>query len=97
MNRTNTSARVSGEVIVAVTSGLSPVPAQQIARLARRFACTATIDNGRGGIADAHSLFELLHLGAGVGERLTIRCVGADAQAAYQGIADILVGRGAST
>lgn len=85
-------ANASGDVIVGVTSGLSSGPARQINGQARRFQCTSTLANHRGEIADARSLFELLSLGAGPGERVTIRCVGADARAAYEAIAEVLAG-----
>lgn len=85
-------ANASGDVIVGVASGLSSGPARQITGHARRFQCTATLANNRGEIADARSLFELLSLGAGPGERVTIRCVGTDARAAYDAIAEALGG-----
>jgi phosphotransferase system HPr (HPr) family protein len=81
-----------GDVIVSVASGLSSGPARQITGQARRFQCSATLANGRGEVADARSLFELLSLGAGPGERVTIRCHGSDAHAAYQAIAEVLAG-----
>ena len=81
-----------GEVIVGVAAGLSSGPARQISGQARRFQCTASLTNDSGEVADARSLFELLSLGAGAGERVTIRCVGSDAHAAYEAIAEILAG-----
>lgn len=95
MNKLNHSdpTKAIGEIIVGVAAGLSSGPARQITGQARRFKCTATLTNGRGEVADARSLFELLSLGAGAGERVTIRCVGVDARAAYEAIANVLAGR----
>lgn len=45
---------------------------------------------GRGHRADARNLLELLLLGAGPGEVLTLLCVGDDASAAYEAIAAVL-------
>lgn len=81
-----------GEVVVRVASGLSSGPARQISGHARQFRCTATLANVRGDVADARSLFELLSLGAAAGERVTLRCIGSDAHAAYEVIADVLTG-----
>jgi phosphotransferase system HPr (HPr) family protein len=93
MKKTNHSARgeAVGEVVVAV--GLSSWPARQITEQARRFQCTATLANQRGEVADTRNLFDLLCLGAGAGESVTLRCVGVDARVAYDAIAEILAGR----
>lgn len=81
-----------GEVVVGVAAGLSSGPARQISGHARRFQCVATLANDSGAVADARSLFELLSLGAGAGERVTIRCIGSDAHAAFEAIAEVLTG-----
>jgi phosphotransferase system HPr (HPr) family protein len=72
----------TGNVTIAAKTGLSPFLARQIRDALQAFACTATIHNGRGMVADARNLLELLLLGAGQGERLTVRCAGPDAHAA---------------
>lgn len=97
MNKLDRSdpGKAIGDVIVGVEAGLSSGPARQISGQARRFHCTATLANGRGKVADARSLFELLSLGAASGERVTIRCLGSDAHAAYEAIAEALAGRSA--
>jgi phosphotransferase system HPr (HPr) family protein len=81
-------AMVTADVTIKAERGLSPLLARQIRDAVHGFACTVTIHNARGMAADARNLLQLLLLGAKAGERLTVRCVGPDAQGAH----DALVG-----
>jgi phosphocarrier protein HPr len=91
------SHAVAGEVTVAAKSGLNPFLARHIRDAVQAYACTATIHNGRGVVADARNLLELLLLGAGEGERLTVRCTGPDAQAAHDALCRALGDEGGET
>ena len=96
-SKTTLPVVVTGDVTIAVRTGLSPLLARQIRDAVHAFACTATIHNGRGMVADARNLLELLLLGAGQGERLTVRCTGPDAHAAHDALCRALGGEGERT
>lgn len=85
---------VTGDVTIAAETGLNPFLARQIRDAVQARACTVTIHNGRGVVADARNLLELLLLGAGQGERLTVRCTGPDAHAAHEELCRALGGGG---
>ena len=84
----------AGEVKVRATHGLSATVARSVVEVARGFRAATTLTaydgRGRGHRADARNLLELLLLGAGRGEALTLQCVGDDAPAAYEAIAAVL-------
>ena len=84
----------AGEVKVRAPHGLSATVARSVVEVARGFAAATTLTaydgRGRGHRADARNLLELLLLGAGRGEVLTLLCVGDDASAAYEAIAAVL-------
>lgn len=80
----------TGDVIIRAPRGLSSLLARKLGEHAHRFRSTATLDNRRGGIADARDLYELLLLGLRSGDRVTVRCVGPDARAAFEQVADLL-------
>jgi phosphotransferase system HPr (HPr) family protein len=99
MNNSKTTAPdvVTGDVTIAAKSGLNPFLARQIRDAVQARACTVTIHNGRGMVADARNLLELLLLGAGQGERLTVRCTGPDAHAAHDALCRVFGGAGGQT
>lgn len=84
----------TGEVKVRAPHGLSASVARSVVEAARGFRASATLTaydgRGRGHRADGRNLLELLLLGAGSGEPVTLQCVGADARAAFEAIAAVL-------
>lgn len=84
----------AGEVKVRAPFGLSATVARSVVEVARGFRAAATLTaydgRGRGHRADARNLLELLLLGAGRGEAVTLQCIGDDARAAYEAIAAAL-------
>jgi phosphotransferase system HPr (HPr) family protein len=84
----------TGRVKVRAAHGLSATVARSVVEAARRFgaraALTAYDGRGRGHRADGRNLLELLLLGAGRGDCVTVECVGDDADAAFEAIAAVL-------
>jgi len=91
------SAGQVGQVKVRAVHGLSATVARSVVEAAKAHRASATLTTydvrGRGHRADGRNLLELLLLGAGPGETLTLQCVGSDADAAFEAIAAVL-GRG---
>lgn len=92
MSRQPTAApfEAMGDVIIGPQRGLSSLLARQIRERAHQFESSVTIDNLRGKIADSRDLLELLLLGVKEGDRVSLRCVGADAREAFETLADML-------
>lgn len=84
------SGRVEGEVIIHLTEGLSTTPVRALYALSRRFESDIEIETVAGAVAGARDVFNLLLLGATAGERVTVRCVGPDARAAFDAVVAIL-------
>ncbi len=80
----------TGNIAVRPARGLHAQVARRLAQVARRFSASTTVHDGRGQRANARSLFELLLLGVMSGEAVTVECVGDDAEAAFDAIADVL-------
>lgn len=87
-------SKSAGEVKVRAPFGLSATVARSVVEVARGFRAaiilTAYDGRGRGHRADARNLLELLLLGAGRGEAVTVQCVGDDAPAAYEAVVAVL-------
>lgn len=83
-----------GQVRLRGPHGLSATVARSVVAAARGFHASTTVTaydaGGRGHRADGRNLLELLLLGAGRGEAVTLECVGDDALAAYEAIAAVL-------
>jgi phosphocarrier protein FPr/phosphocarrier protein len=78
------------EVIVALEHGIHARPAGLISTAAKRFAAEASL-LAHGRRANARSPVALMSLGAGKGDEITLVASGADAQAALEAIADLLM------
>ena len=91
---TNKQIESTGRVKVRAVHGLSATVARSVVEVARGHRASATLTaydgRGRGHRADGRNLLELLLLGAGPGEAVTLRCVGDDAPAACAAIAAVL-------
>lgn len=87
-------SEAAGEVKVRAPFGLSATVARSVVEVARSFQAaiilTAYDGRGRGHRADARNLLELLLLGAGRGEAVTLQCIGDDGPAAYEAIVAVL-------
>lgn len=95
LNGTNGFAiEFTAEVRMRATQGLSATMARSVVDVAKGFRATTTLiaidGRGREHRADGRNLLELLLLGAGRGHAVRLRCVGADAPAAWEAIADVL-------
>jgi len=83
-----------GEVKVRAAHGLSATVARAVVSAARDARASVTLTaydgRGRGHRADGRNLLELLLLGAGRGDTITLECVGQDAPAAFEAVAAAL-------
>jgi phosphotransferase system HPr (HPr) family protein len=81
-------------VKVRAAHGLSASVARRVVEVARGYHASATLvahdGRGRGHRANGRSVLELLLLGAGRGDVVTLRCSGTDAEAASAAIAEVL-------
>jgi phosphocarrier protein HPr len=84
----------SAEATVAITNalGLHIHPAQMIAKTAFGFLSKITITRGKD-VVSAREAVELTTLGAAMGERLTIRAEGPDAEAAVAALVALFESR----
>jgi phosphotransferase system HPr (HPr) family protein len=80
----------TGVVKVRAEQGLHALLARRVAEVARGFQSSVILDDGSGHRADARNLLELLLLGVRRGDAVTLRCVGADADAAFVALAAVL-------
>lgn len=80
----------SGEITISAREGLHAHFARRVTEVARGFRSSVTLVDGRGRRANAHSLLELLLLGACYGSSVQVSCVGDDADTAFAAIADVL-------
>lgn len=100
-NATNATNATNGieleftaEVRMRAAQGLGATMARRVADVAKGFGATITLiasdGRGRERRADGRNLLELLLLGAGRGHAVQVRCVGTDAPAAWEAIANVL-------
>lgn len=80
----------SGEVRISAPEGLHAGFARRVTEVARGFRSSVTLVDGRGRRANAHSMLELLLLGACYGSAVQVSCVGDDADTAFAAVADVL-------
>lgn len=82
---------VEKEILVTNPSGLHTRPAKKIVDAAKTFASDITILKGDKD-GSAKNLIKLMKLGITMGNTITLRCEGADEQAALDGIAGLIAG-----
>jgi phosphotransferase system HPr (HPr) family protein len=88
--RNQPQPEIEAQVTVRTEPGITPYVARRLVACANRLTCQAQLRSASGRTADARQLLELLVLGVRAGDRVSLRCVGHDAQAGWRALASIL-------
>ena len=83
---------VTRTVLVANSAGIHVRAAAMIATLARRFKARVTLAKGNN-MVEGTDVLQILSLGAGPGERLSLEASGDDAQQALESLEELFLGK----